>query len=597
MRISSMLTNLSFVISNELTVVSEPAFSQETLGRENVRYRHKVIKGTLNNDPGKSWIRKEAHNPGEAKIEVLAQEFLRLIIPYQPETLVEQDASTGVCYIFSEEVLGYRPLPPDQAINFSNGHYTGLGRAMLCALFLSEIDLKNGNIGLNDRGQVIKIDGDQCFGGRYYREKSLLDDISVQALAALPYPVNTIYNNWLDIIYLNQTFPESYILSPVLSNDLQFRKEVNQALLMICVLPDELIERFVDAYTPAAGNYFLNLIQDRRDALRHVALQNESFRFYVITADANDALRSIKAQALSFKKYGLGLIIPEDRNVQLAAQMDIFFEQYRREIAPLIAHKEGSLAYDVLDNMGQNQDNVSRVLYALKGSDILAESTIDTVQSWIENHPNLSLLADACIAFNNAGLLTGLHATTIFQAILSHKKLCDLADAINAANKAGLLTGDNKWSNCQLILKCPSPAAKAYGVRLLNKEGLFLGEQGQANFISILENSKPRITASWISILSKENLLTGEQAQINRMTVQKHPYPEDAARALRDLNKIGLLTQVTREIISAAEEPEDAVIEIINKHEMLLQQQRIKNQITEQRAGSSVANDSKSIKP
>ena len=249
-----------------------------------VKISHKVERGTLQESPlQQRWIRKEMADPAVARIEILAQEFFRLIIPNQSETRLAVNKSTGTHHILSEEVPGYRKLPLHQADKFANGEYPGLGQVMLCAMFLQEIDLKNGNVGLDSNDHVIKIDGDWCFakerfGGTYA--------LSPMAIDSLPYPKDFTAFNWLDLRQENVASLDSKIVNPALSQSPLFRAEVNQALLKICLLPDEQIEQFVDAYMPAGGQRYVDIIKNRREELAMSALQNPSFVNYLSSASA-----------------------------------------------------------------------------------------------------------------------------------------------------------------------------------------------------------------------------------------------------------------------------------------------------------------------
>ncbi|WP_133136539.1 hypothetical protein [Legionella rowbothamii] len=275
----------------------------------NALFSHNVSRGTLNGS-GKTWIKKEMPDPAVARIEVLAQEFFRLIIPHQGETRLLQDKSTGVHYILSEEVQGYRDLPLGEAHNFANGHYTGLGQALVGAMFLQEIDLKNGNIGLDAQGRVAKIDGDWCFAqGRYGDEDSY--NITPEAIAQLPYPKDFYAFNWLDLISQGTALSASNIVAPSLSSSPQFRAEVNQALLMITLLPNSFIEHFVDAYIPAGGERYVDLIKSRRGQLLASALQNTSFMDYLHSEAALEDYNSLIAHMDSFQANGEGRVIPE----------------------------------------------------------------------------------------------------------------------------------------------------------------------------------------------------------------------------------------------------------------------------------------------
>ena len=263
-------------------------------------FSHKVKRGKLKGSD-KVWICKEISDPAAARLEALAQEFFRLIIPHQPETRLAINPVTGVYYILSEEVQGYKLLPKNQAHNFANGTFTGLGQALLVALFIEEDDLKNGNIGLNEKNQVIKIDGNLCFAQLL---TFLAYKITPETIAALPYPKDITAYYWLDMIFQDVKQSKSSIVNPELAQSSQFRAEVNQAILKICLLTDEFIKSFVDAYIPAGGERFIALLKRRCELLRASALRNPSFVHYIGTQLAHTEVMSFLSDMKQFNAAG-----------------------------------------------------------------------------------------------------------------------------------------------------------------------------------------------------------------------------------------------------------------------------------------------------
>lgn len=295
----------------------------------NIKYSHKVDRGHLAGN-SKRWIRKEMQDPATAKLEILAQEFFRVIIPHQPETRIAKNNTMGTYYILSEEVEGYGNLPHGQASNFTNGTFTGLGQVLLTSMFLQEIDLKNGNIGLDKNNRVIKIDGDWCFAGLTYNKKMF--EITPEALASLPYPEDYYTFNWLDLINKEMAVSTSRIINADTSNALQFRNEVNQAILKICLLPNEFINAFVDAYMPAGGERFIQLITRRRDELLASALKNKSFNDYLKKPQAICDREDILIQMKSFQTGGEFIIAPDKQ-----AYLEKTFAQLPVPLLPFVS--------------------------------------------------------------------------------------------------------------------------------------------------------------------------------------------------------------------------------------------------------------------
>ena len=164
---------------------NEAIFYRKLKPSNSVKFSHDVSICTFES---KIWFCKKMDDLKTVQFEVLAQEFFRLMIPHQPETRVAQAREANIYYILSEEVSGYHLLPEGEPDSFNNGNYTGLGQVCVGSMFLQEIDLKNGNLGLDDKKRVIKIDGDYCFSqldNEFSNEKY---DITPKSIESLPYP-------------------------------------------------------------------------------------------------------------------------------------------------------------------------------------------------------------------------------------------------------------------------------------------------------------------------------------------------------------------------------------------------------------------------
>ncbi len=168
-------------------------------------------------------------------------------------------------------------------------------------MFLQEIDLKNGNIGLNDNNQVIKIDGDYAFSGKQalFSDKSY--NITPDSIAYLPVPKDFYVFHWLDFIqYEMMTVMENNdqrLVAPSLCNAISFRNEVNQALYKITLLSNQDIQRFVNLYMPPEfAPEFIELICSRRDQLAASALQNHSYCNYLNSPEAGANKLALEGQ-------------------------------------------------------------------------------------------------------------------------------------------------------------------------------------------------------------------------------------------------------------------------------------------------------------
>jgi len=288
----------------EFTVLANPVNSL-------VPFSHVMSRGMIKGS-NKIWICKEAHDPAIAKREMLAQEYFRLIIPHQPETRLLRNSITNVYYILSEEVPGYQPLPRGAPkLFYDRFGYTGLGQVLVCAMYLQETDLKNGNIGINSNYQVIKIDGDWCFSSlsKIFRDKPF--KITPNTITALPYPEDFHAYHWLDVVLSGIEQVQSSLVEPAMIVAPLFRKSVNEAILRICLIPSGFITRFVDAHIPVrfAAFCYISLLNTRRNELSESILENASFQSYLYTTEATSVAKEMVDQMKSFQTNGQHFII------------------------------------------------------------------------------------------------------------------------------------------------------------------------------------------------------------------------------------------------------------------------------------------------
>jgi hypothetical protein len=255
---------------------------------------HDVFKGTFKGSK-KVWFCKEVGSFDSAILEVIAQEFFRLVIPYQPETRLACDESNGIYYILSEEVENFNT----SELNFRKQAKIGLGQILVVAQYVEEDDLRFYNCGLDNQNRVIKVDGGLCFSGNEQRQFNL----SAAAIDQLPFPVDSQPNNWLDIVKSGKRHAGSFIVSPNLSSSPEFRNDVNLAMLKICLIPDSFILSFVDFLTDGNNkkDKFITKLLSRRDQLTKVALENPSFIAYLNTVEAKQETSKFLDCMLSFK--------------------------------------------------------------------------------------------------------------------------------------------------------------------------------------------------------------------------------------------------------------------------------------------------------
>ena len=298
------------------------------------KFSHKVDKGTLTFST-KTWFRKESNSPSDARLECLALEFFRLIIPTQPQTYIAKHPSLTTYYTLSEEIPGYRELPFDEQINFNAGHYFGLGQIVLGAIFLQEIDFNTSNVGLNIHNQVVKIDGDWCFANiqepGHYKNKTM--EITPLLIESLPYPRNYYSYNWLDIKKKGVMHASHKIVDPVtLASQPHFRLEINQAMLKILLLPGCYLQKLVDAIMPVSveADIYLKFLCERRDHLKIHALQNASFQAYLLSPATKE---DTKQHLIHMKRFMINGL----HNVVDAADHDELEHEYHSLHSELLA--------------------------------------------------------------------------------------------------------------------------------------------------------------------------------------------------------------------------------------------------------------------
>ncbi|MCX7115948.1 MAG: hypothetical protein NTW08_08600 [Gammaproteobacteria bacterium] len=299
---------------------------------ESGKKSHDIRLATISGSK-KTWVVKEMEDELEtAQRECLAQEFFRLIIRHQPETKLGFDKKTKQYVVLSEEVEGYRAFPSGESQKFSDGTYTGLGHAMACALFLQEVDLKNGNIGLDKHQRVIKIDGDWCFSQLKPTHSEKGYALTPEGLHNLPRPVGFYTFNWLDLT--RQGF--SSVNSQIIPNDLQmnprFRDEVNQALARIIFMPTEVMERLAEKIVDKSEReQYVVLLKERQFELKLAASENPSFVAYADSLACEQDLLEYHHMHLSrFQVAGKPLnddVSPLDWDVELLLNKNAFMTE------------------------------------------------------------------------------------------------------------------------------------------------------------------------------------------------------------------------------------------------------------------------------
>lgn len=325
-----------------------PVPSENSIPKE-----HPVDRGQLSSYPG-FFLRKKMESAKVAYLELLAQEFFRLIIPYQPLTLLAHNSAENSYYVLSEEVKGYRPLPVNKHQRFAKGEYTGLGRVMITAVFLYEIDLKNGNVCIDAANRVIKIDGDWCFAcirDGDFSEK--LKPLSSRLLTTLPFPSGYYSYNWLDIVMYGINRPGSSIVDARIISAPHFRQEINETLLQLLTLPESFIRRFVYAYVPIehSPKVFIDFLITRRDELHRLVFESRPFIGYVVSDAANICFF---AHLRRLNEFSTG----QKKPIISVLEQNTLTEEAQSLFNNLVAQAERPLLLERLDALHQALANV-----------------------------------------------------------------------------------------------------------------------------------------------------------------------------------------------------------------------------------------------
>lgn len=298
------------------------------------KYSHPIDKRVI---PGyaRVFFSKEMKSPRTARLETLAQEFFRLIIPTQPRTRVAYNPASNVYYTLSEEVLEFSPLPTGCPDQFAKGAFPNLGRIMLVSILLHEVDLKNGNIGLDKLKNVVKIDGDWCFAAIRYRAFSY-KEITPKLLDNLPFIVGYDAFNWLDI-YQQGIAQFSSIVDENLTVAEHFRAEINEAILKVALLPEFYIRALVDSFMPirVEADQFISFLKRRCEELALAGLSSESFIQYFLSGAARECVVQHLHHLKTFKVHGdYAILKPEELEVvdaEVKKKYDRLFSAILRE--------------------------------------------------------------------------------------------------------------------------------------------------------------------------------------------------------------------------------------------------------------------------
>jgi hypothetical protein len=277
----------------------------------------------------------------EAILETLAQEFYRLILPQQPKTrrtISKTKTGTFEYHVLSKEISKLDEkffLFPNKTKLILDNSLTGLAATQVLALLLNEVDFKAGNVGVDEDGQVIKIDGGLSFIKLNPRFKYLYEgknlDITQADLEALPNLANYEACNWLHHIQWNldekcaiKTEPTK--LDKKINQNSHFKNELYQTILRIISLPDELILFFTQSYiaNPDDITKFSNFVIARKQQLSLAAEQMPAFNEY---RQSNQA----QVEIIDFIKY-----LRTFKTMRKSFLLNEFIDQYKINIEAIV---------------------------------------------------------------------------------------------------------------------------------------------------------------------------------------------------------------------------------------------------------------------
>lgn len=310
----------------------------KTLNNNNNNFSHQVyfLKKFKNGTPKSQWYAKFlGENKKEVILETLAQEFYRLILSQQPKTrwvcIPGNEAAikqSSEYYVISKEISNFDEhffLFPEKNKLILDNSITGLAATQVLALLLNEVDFKAGNVGVDEDGQVIKIDGGLSFVKLNPRFKKLYEgknhDITQAALEKLPNLDKYAACNWLNQVQWNLDEERAIKKEPTeldkkINQSPDFKNELYRTILRIISLPDEFIQFFTQSYiaNPNDVTKFSNFIIARKQQLAWAAKQISAFNEYRQSNPAREEIINFLNYLRTFKTMGKFYLVSEFKN-------------------------------------------------------------------------------------------------------------------------------------------------------------------------------------------------------------------------------------------------------------------------------------------
>ena len=351
---------------------------EKFLDHKQRNFRHAISKikkkpkaGTPNQRNKKIWFLKHEPHLANSLIEIVTQEFFRLILPSQPKTRLVVDDGDKVIGTVSELMAGFTDyhlleenlkLVSQYKEKVIQGYKdevmrgdSGIGELLITAMRVRERDLKDENLGHTPNGKWIKIDGDlgfaplratlgvpqDIFVGKYA--------ITVDDIVDPFYPKNYLPYQWLDFLDKGKPMQKpALIFSKELASSPAVRREINRGILKNILLPDTLIVAFVKCYpefNPYASTHFytkamINELLSSGKELYNAAMKNDSFRAYLISDAAIEDLEKYLHYLKTFKIIEKKLLFNFIKEEAPEKTIRDRFKELKTAIAPCSNQKE-----------------------------------------------------------------------------------------------------------------------------------------------------------------------------------------------------------------------------------------------------------------
>lgn len=294
----------------------------------NVRYSHMITLEEDTENQSCRWYKKEMNHAVTARIECLTQEFLRLLIARQPETRLGYNSSNQTYFILSQEIPHYSKLRFQKE---STGRVLkGLGEIVIGAYFLHEVDLKNGNIGLNASNEVCKIDGDWAFAWKSAPHDYPIQTARIQAeeIQQLPYLKTYQCYNWFDLVREGQQSDRSIFFNADIVDNQVFTDEKYLTAFKILLIPDSYFTHWVDLFFSSGASQYTEFLINRRNELLAEMQRIPQFVNYMQTNKdhlIHESLSFIERMK-SFVINGRWSVVADEYKEQFAADVIAQFE-------------------------------------------------------------------------------------------------------------------------------------------------------------------------------------------------------------------------------------------------------------------------------